>query len=71
VIKLGIAVIVTFGIVFCPFLVSLEQISQVIIRIFPLQRGLYEDKVANIWCAINIIIKLREILGIQALAKIR
>ncbi|CAG8727448.1 12876_t:CDS:2, partial [Racocetra persica] len=51
-------------------LIDNEQISQVIIRIFPLQRGLYEDKVANIWCAINIIIKLREILSIQALAKI-
>ncbi|KAF0512370.1 ALG6, ALG8 glycosyltransferase [Gigaspora margarita] len=70
VMKLGITVIVTFGIVFYPFLGSLEQISQVIIRIFPLQRGLYEDKVANIWCAINVIIKLREIFDINLLAKI-
>ncbi|CAG8722968.1 28454_t:CDS:2, partial [Dentiscutata erythropus] len=68
--KLGITVIVTFGIVFYPFLGSLEQISQVIIRIFPLQRGLYEDKVANIWCAINVIIKLREIFDTNILAKI-
>ncbi|CAG8632692.1 23893_t:CDS:2 [Cetraspora pellucida] len=51
-------------------LIDNEQISQVIIRIFPLQRGLYEDKVANIWCAINVIIKLREILSVQALAKV-
>ncbi|CAG8536207.1 15009_t:CDS:2, partial [Gigaspora rosea] len=70
VMKLGITVIITFGIVFYPFLGTLEQISQVIIRIFPLQRGLYEDKVANIWCAINVIIKLREIFDISLLAKI-
>jgi alpha-1,3-glucosyltransferase len=34
------------------------QIVQSIHRIFPFARGLYEDKVANIWCALNTVHKL-------------
>ncbi|GBB87903.1 hypothetical protein RclHR1_01440018 [Rhizophagus clarus] len=69
-VKLGVTVVITFVIMFFPFLDSIEHISQVIFRIFPLKRGLYEDKVANFWCAINIIIKLREIFEIHVLTKI-
>ncbi|KAI2626294.1 glycosyltransferase family 57 protein [Xylaria nigripes] len=36
-----------------------EQIIQIIHRVFPFARGLFEDKVANFWCAINLVIKLR------------
>ncbi|RHZ61872.1 hypothetical protein Glove_345g49 [Diversispora epigaea] len=68
--KLGGTVIITFSIMFFPFLDSFEHLSQVVTRIFPLQRGLYEDKVANIWCAINIIIKLREMFDIQFLVRL-
>ncbi|CAG8524208.1 3722_t:CDS:2 [Acaulospora colombiana] len=57
----------TFGIIFFPFLDSFEHISQVVLRMFPLQRGLYEDKVSNIWCAVNVVIKLRETFEIQSL----
>jgi alpha-1,3-glucosyltransferase len=28
-------------------------------RVFPFARGLFEDKVANFWCAANVVIKLR------------
>ncbi|CAG8438408.1 14012_t:CDS:10 [Ambispora leptoticha] len=70
-IKLGLTVLVTFGVIFMPFLDSIDHISQVITRVFPLQRGLYEDKVANAWCAMNVIVKLREIFEIQTLTKIR
>lgn len=31
----------------------LDQILQTLHRIFPLSRGLFEDKVANIWCTIH------------------
>lgn len=31
----------------------LLQLAQVIHRVFPFSRGLFEDKVANIWCAIH------------------
>lgn len=34
------------------------QVSQVIHRIFPFSRGIFEDKVANAWCAIHTFVKL-------------
>ncbi|KAI0873048.1 glycosyltransferase family 57 protein [Hypoxylon argillaceum] len=36
-----------------------EQMVQMIHRVFPFARGLFEDKVANFWCAANVVIKLR------------
>ncbi len=54
-IGLGLAVIATFGIVFSPWLTSLEQIGQLVHRIFPLARGLFEDKVANVWCFLSVL----------------
>ncbi|PNY29200.1 Dolichyl pyrophosphate Man9GlcNAc2 alpha-1,3-glucosyltransferase [Tolypocladium capitatum] len=38
-----------------------EQMIQMIHRIFPFSRGLFEDKVANFWCAANVVIKLRHL----------
>ncbi|CAM1503038.1 Fc.00g078140.m01.CDS01 [Cosmosporella sp. VM-42] len=37
-----------------------EQMIQMVHRIFPFARGLFEDKVANFWCAANVVVKLRE-----------
>ena len=37
-----------------------RQLVQMIHRVFPFARGLFEDKVANFWCAANVIIKLRK-----------
>lgn len=37
----------------------LEQLVQMVHRIFPFARGLFEDKVANFWCALNVLVKLR------------
>ncbi|KAK4129547.1 glycosyltransferase family 57 protein [Parathielavia appendiculata] len=37
-----------------------EQLVQMIHRIFPFARGLFEDKVANFWCALNVAIKLKK-----------
>lgn len=36
----------------------LLQVTQAIHRIFPLARGLFEDKVANFWCALHTVHKL-------------
>lgn len=36
----------------------LLQLAQSIHRIFPFARGLFEDKVANLWCALNTVHKL-------------
>eukprot|EP01105_Mastigella_eilhardi_P014552 TRINITY_DN3310_c0_g1_i1.p1 TRINITY_DN3310_c0_g1~~TRINITY_DN3310_c0_g1_i1.p1 ORF type:complete len:486 (-),score=119.07 TRINITY_DN3310_c0_g1_i1:461-1849(-) len=59
VVKLGIAVGATFALCWAPFLTSTEQLFQVVHRIFPLDRGLYEDKVANVWCALSPLLKLK------------
>lgn len=39
----------------------IHQVAQLIFRIFPFSRGLFEDKVANIWCLLNIPYKLRQL----------
>ncbi|PUU84329.1 glycosyl transferase [Tuber borchii] len=59
---LGATVIVSFGLVFAPlvFFGGKEQIAQCLFRVFPFARGLWEDKVANFWCAANILVKFRE-----------
>lgn len=36
------------------------QMVQMVHRVFPFARGLFEDKVANFWCAANVVIKLRK-----------
>ncbi|KAI9294103.1 ALG6, ALG8 glycosyltransferase [Neoconidiobolus thromboides FSU 785] len=73
-IKIGATVIVTFGCLLYPLIYQendwLDIIKQVFIRIFPLQRGLFEDKVANFWCSLNILIKLRNYFKVDELAKI-
>ncbi|KAL1963399.1 hypothetical protein VTN77DRAFT_8415 [Rasamsonia byssochlamydoides] len=40
------------------YYLPIVQVSQVIHRIFPFARGLFEDKVANAWCAIHTFYKL-------------
>lgn len=58
---LGVTVILTFGIVWMPFVINrdpnetslINSLFQIIHRLFPFQRGLFEGKVANIWCALS------------------
>lgn len=37
----------------------LLQLAQSIHRVFPFARGVFEDKVANVWCTLNVVHKLR------------
>ncbi|XP_060663480.1 probable dolichyl pyrophosphate Man9GlcNAc2 alpha-1,3-glucosyltransferase [Drosophila nasuta] len=53
-------VLMVFAILWLPWLHSIEAASQVLHRLFPLGRGVFEDKVANVWCSINVIFKLRK-----------
>ncbi len=74
-IGLGLAVILTFGVVFVPWLASLRQIGQVVHRIFPLARGLFEDKVGNVWCFASVLPlparwKLKNVMAATALARV-
>jgi alpha-1,3-glucosyltransferase len=43
---------------------------QVIRRIFPFARGVFEDKVANFWCTFNIVVKLKTLLSISSMATV-
>ncbi|XP_026574227.1 dolichyl pyrophosphate Man9GlcNAc2 alpha-1,3-glucosyltransferase-like isoform X1 [Pseudonaja textilis] len=60
--KLSFIVILSFAICWLPFCTDIEQILQVLRRLFPVDRGLFEDKVANIWCSLSILFKIKTIL---------
>ena len=38
----------------------IQQTAQLLYRVFPFSRGLFEDKVANFWCSLNVFIKLKK-----------
>jgi alpha-1,3-glucosyltransferase len=50
---------------------DLKTIQQIFHRVFPFGRGLWEDKVANTWCATNILIKWRSTYSTPTLQKLR
>ena len=57
---LGGTVISTFSLMLLPWLFTsspLLHLRQILHRLFPVARGLYEDKVANFWCATSLLIK--------------
>jgi len=59
---LGISVLFTFFILWYPFVyyrdssttTVVESIFTIVQRLFPFQRGMFEGKVANIWCTLSI-----------------
>jgi alpha-1,3-glucosyltransferase len=57
---LGVTVLLTFALLWGPIVFSnnpsepWKELKQILIRIFPVQRGLFEGKVANVWCALSI-----------------
>ncbi|KXZ49057.1 hypothetical protein GPECTOR_23g142 [Gonium pectorale] len=55
--KLGVTVLATLALCWAPYLTSLEAAMRVVARIFPVRRGLYEDYVANWWCATSLLLK--------------
>ena len=68
---IGATVVLTFGIVWWPFVALSAQRStplQVLARLFPFARGLFEDKVANVWCSLSVLVKLRERLSLASLS---
>lgn len=58
---LGCTVLLTFVVLWAPIIFAadpsgtpyIDRIQHVLRRIFPFQRGLFEGKVANIWCALS------------------
>lgn len=53
---LALAVLATFLVVWGPFLWSSTHL-QVLHRVFPFERGIFEDKVANFWGVSNLVVK--------------
>ncbi|XP_060533627.1 dolichyl pyrophosphate Man9GlcNAc2 alpha-1,3-glucosyltransferase [Cylas formicarius] len=58
-IKLGVSVTATFTLIWLPFLFNSADLLQVLHRLFPIARGVFEDKVSNIWCTLNIFFKFK------------
>ena len=61
----GITVLGTAAALLAPWLASpapVAEVLQVLHRMFPFARGLYEDKVANVWCTISVAVKLNRLL---------
>ncbi|XP_063388623.1 dolichyl pyrophosphate Man9GlcNAc2 alpha-1,3-glucosyltransferase [Cydia fagiglandana] len=67
--KLAISVIAHFIIIWYPFFGSWENIFQLLRRLFPLSRGVFEDKVSNVWCVVNVFIKLKSYYSNEEMAK--
>ncbi|RCK59599.1 Dolichyl pyrophosphate Man9GlcNAc2 alpha-1,3-glucosyltransferase [Candida viswanathii] len=67
----GFTVVLTQFIYLLPFIwYHPQSVLQILIRVFPFNRGLFEDKVANFWCTTNIIVKHREIIDSAQLSKL-
>jgi alpha-1,3-glucosyltransferase len=43
-----------------------HSLPQVVSRIFPLRRGLFEDYVANFWCTSSVAIKWKQVRAAEA-----
>lgn len=60
VVTYGIITILTNTLIWSPWIFS-GKTYDVFTRIFPIWRGIFEDKVATFWCNLNVIFKLSEI----------
>ncbi|XP_065834097.1 dolichyl pyrophosphate Man9GlcNAc2 alpha-1,3-glucosyltransferase-like [Oscarella lobularis] len=67
---LGLSVLLTFILCWLPFLGNVNSALQVVHRLFPVARGLFEDKVANVWCSLSVIVKLKHLFSGDQLLRI-
>ncbi|NXC66993.1 ALG6 glucosyltransferase, partial [Anhinga anhinga] len=72
--KIAGTVVVSFAVCWLPFSTDMEQIMQVLRRLFPIDRGFFffpfQDKVANIWCSLSVLIKIKNIVSPQTQLKL-
>ncbi|CAH1241152.1 ALG6 [Branchiostoma lanceolatum] len=64
---IGVSVLATFAFVWLPFLTEKDLFLQVVHRIFPVARGVFEDKVSNFWCSLSVVVKFRNFLSHEGL----
>jgi len=61
--NVGVLVVIVTLAIWIPFAYPLDYLGDVISRIFPVGRGLFEDKLANFWCTLNIVYKFKALPG--------
>lgn len=76
-ILVGATVVLTIIVAVSPFILAsstysevLDMVKQILIRMFPFERGLFEDKVANFWCTSNLVVKYNKIFTNDQLKKL-
>lgn len=69
-IGIGVSVIATFAVCWFPYILDPADMLQVIHRLFPVARGVFEDKVANIWCSLSVIVKWKQIFSSEEMFKV-
>ncbi|XP_037959960.1 probable dolichyl pyrophosphate Man9GlcNAc2 alpha-1,3-glucosyltransferase isoform X1 [Teleopsis dalmanni] len=67
-IKIAVTVLATFVILWLPWIYSINSVLTVLRRLFPLARGVFEDKVANFWCSLHTFLKLKNYISNQGMA---
>ncbi|KNA20327.1 hypothetical protein SOVF_053420 [Spinacia oleracea] len=65
--KLALIVMGTFALVWWPYLHSKEAFLEVLARLAPFERGIYEDYVANFWCTTSVLIKWKKLFNTSSL----
>ncbi|NXV49604.1 ALG6 glucosyltransferase, partial [Uria aalge] len=76
--KIAGTVVVSFAVCWLPFCTDMAQIMQVLRRLFPIDRGLFEacmfssppPRLANIWCSLSVLIKIKNIVSPQTQLKL-
>ncbi|KAI5835155.1 glycosyltransferase family 57 protein, partial [Schizophyllum commune Tattone D] len=68
--RLALVTSATFALLFSPWLSPPTLLPDPLTRIFPFGRGLFEDKVANFWCASNVVFKWRNWAAAPALIRL-
>ncbi|NXG43537.1 ALG6 glucosyltransferase, partial [Psilopogon haemacephalus] len=75
--KIAGTVVLSFAGCWLPFCTNMEQIMQVLRRLFPIDRGLFEacmfssppPCLANIWCSLSVLIKIKNVVAPQTQLK--
>ena len=74
--RIGGTVLLTFGAMWFPFcLVQTSHtctsvVLQILTRIFPFSRGIFEDKVSNVWYLLSVIYDYRDMVSREVLVRV-
>ncbi|XP_071448486.1 dolichyl pyrophosphate Man9GlcNAc2 alpha-1,3-glucosyltransferase [Hetaerina americana] len=68
-VKIGSAVLLTFSVIWLPLIVN-DSATHTLVRLFPFNRGPYEDKVANFWCSASVFYKFHRAWGNIGMARV-